>query len=127
MDVPGGKVVTRQMNVQLGLGDIAVQVVDGTVYDKVEYVLDAFPETRDSTKRLCVRYWMEFDGLTSMVLRGTADQFLDWYVEHATSGSSIRRVARKIQNTEGRFEPSPEERRRRDAAERQYRKEYGRT
>jgi len=65
------------------------------IYDQVKLILEEFPETRDSDKRLIWEFWIR-EGKTDYVY--TEPQFITFYnFLSATSPESIRRSRQAIQ------------------------------
>lgn len=81
--------------------------VIGDTSDKVTYILEKYPNTRNSYKMLMARYWLVFDGLDRL-LRDDARQerFMDWFVAKATSPKTIQNRAGEIQNERPDLEAS---------------------
>ncbi|GEM_PF-4615754 len=57
-----------------------------TVQERVEYLLEKYPETRNNDLYLVIRYWREFDGLSIFI----PPEFI-WGKKKLTSFESIRR------------------------------------
>lgn len=66
--------------------------------DKVAFILEHFPETRNSDNLLCVMYWKLVDGA----------KYVD-DIQFATNPEVIRRARQKIQNEHKRFLPTDPE------------------
>lgn len=78
----------------------------GDVVEKVTSVLERYPETRDSYKRLMVRYWAEYDGLSDLMDRGQLHRFTQWFEARATSAKTLQNRAGEIQNDRPDLEAS---------------------
>ncbi len=78
------------------------------IYDKVKHILRDFPETRDSTSALVLRYWNFYDG-------GTKNGY-----DRLTPPDSITRMRRRIQNEDGHYLPSTQTQKLRDERQSEY-------
>jgi len=92
---------------QLTLSGGAVDV--GLIVQNVAWILEKFPDARNSYPRLMVRYWAAFDGLQS-VLGGdeAVEKFLRWFTSRATSSKTIQNRAGEIQNEHPELEACPD-------------------
>lgn len=93
----------QQLTLSGGAADV------GDVVDNVTWILEKFPDTRNSYPRLMVRYWAAFDGLHS-VLGGdeAVEKFLRWFTAQATSSKTIQNRAGEIQNAHPELEACPD-------------------
>lgn len=65
--------------------------------EKVEFILEHFPETRNNDNALCVVYWRLVDKIKNIE-----------DIQFATKAEVIRRARQKIQNEKGKFLPTDE-------------------
>jgi Protein of unknown function (DUF3800) len=79
-----------------------------TIQERVAWVLNHFPETRNSDITLQIKYWERFE---SDLYEGRAVEPEDMY--KLTRLTSLQRARAKIQNTYGLFQASPDVKRRR--------------
>lgn len=103
----GGKAAKLEEKRTRVLQSVASAKLD-TLQDRVAWILNHYPNTRDSDVALQLAYWSHFD---SDIYDGqyiTAD---DLY--RLTRSASLQRARAKIQNTYKLFQASPEVRRRR--------------
>ena len=96
--------------------------VAGTIVDRLEYILSEYPETRNSYKAAMVRYWLEFDGLEAalraamvdvlddrlvdVLLPGLVDEFVRWFIAHATSPKTLQNRAMELQSEKAELDAS---------------------
>lgn len=71
-------------------------IEDPSVKNQVEYVLEHFPETRSDVRWLLFRVWQQFYGFPT-------GPWMEAMIQTLAQPETIRRVARKIQNEEGRY------------------------
>lgn len=95
------------------------EVVAGDVVDRVRFVLESYPETRDSYAALMAAFWMEFDGLDEVLPADVHDDFVCWFVSRATSAKTLQNRAMEVQRGDARLGPSEgvREKRRRQAVQ----------
>jgi len=102
----------------LGTPHAARAIAANTITERVTYILEAYPDTRNSYKLLIARYWLEFDGLRQLLQKAplTVSDFLQWIL-HATPAKSIQNRGMEAQNIRPDLEASPiiEQRRQRQA------------
>jgi len=122
------------MSVQFGFFPGEEMVVAGDAVDRIKWVLDHYPPTRDNKKLFMALYRLEAEGLASrfqMVASRMADQykltaaeeqelyhmlydeFRAWYIHHAKSAKTVLNRLMEIQKNP-KYEPSDDERKRRD-------------
>jgi hypothetical protein len=70
--------------------------VAGDVMDRIAYILEEYPETRNNYKALMARYWLLFDGLGELV-DGQQDAFSNWFIGSATSPKTLQNRCMEIQ------------------------------
>lgn len=91
-------------------------VMAGSVQERIEYILENFPECRDDYHRLMCRYWLEFDGLKRLLGdKAAQDRFEKWFVETATRSKTLQNRCGESQHEHQELDASPEIRRLRDA------------
>ena len=78
-----------------------------TIYARVQWVLERYPEARDSYKQLMVTYWRAFDGLTGALLRDP-EAFAQWFVACATAPKTLQNRAMKVQRRHPDLDARPE-------------------
>ena len=78
------------------MGDIAEELIK--VKERVEYLLDKYPSTRNSDNYLILLY-LKFFGKWPI-------PFIEWDKLTDINIESVRRVRQKIHNEEHRFEPT---------------------
>jgi len=89
--------------------------------EKVAYILENWPETRNDDQLLMLRYWQEFDGLQAALGAEAFAVFVEVF-PHLTNPETIRRgrqTNQKNRSNSGHLRPSPsilEYRRARDGA-----------
>jgi len=86
-----------------------------TVKDRVEFLLQKYPPTRNNDFYLTLLYLKYFDNIPL--------PYIEWdHIVKATTPETVSRCRRKIQNDENRFLPTdPKVRRQRKIAEEIYR------
>jgi len=72
-----------------------------TIYEKVEYILENFPHTRNNDQKLMTRLWEEFYG--RHIERGMIPLAR---IPMLPSENSIRRSRAIIQNEQGKYPPT---------------------
>lgn len=92
---------------QKGLfGDDAVA---GNIEDRIEAILEAYPDTRNNYKRLIARYWLTYDGLDDFLgLDSLTTAFIHWMAARATSPKTIQNRCMEIQNRRPDLEANPQ-------------------
>jgi hypothetical protein len=80
----------------------------GNVVDNVTYILEQYPDTRNSYKRLLVRYWLEFDGLDEILGPEVCEAFLTWFTKRATSPKTLQNRVGEVQNARPDLEACPD-------------------
>lgn len=76
------------------------------VIERVEYILEKYPKTRDDHRVLIKTYYLMFHGIL------IPERLL--YGEHTPNIASVERMARKVQNSWGKYKPSDEQKEVRD-------------
>lgn len=90
-------------------------VVTGDIRDRIIFLLEEYPETRDDYHELMVRYWLEFDGLDRLLPDETArEAFREWFVKRATTVKTIQNRALEIQRRYSALDARPSVRKLRD-------------
>jgi hypothetical protein len=79
--------------------------VAGNLVDRLEYLLEEHPEAREDYMTGIVLYWLEFDGLQT-ILGDKADAFREWFMAHAKSPKTIQNRIMEIQNRRPDLEAS---------------------
>lgn len=95
-------------------------VIAGDVVDRIRYLLETYPDTRNSYQALMMRYWLKFDGLGDMLSAPEKAQVLvDWFANRATCPKTIQNRAMELQRRTPQLDAHPEirERRRRQATQ----------
>jgi hypothetical protein len=72
-----------------------------TIRDNVEEILRDYPYTRNSDKKLIIKYWEIVDKISM----NSIDEFLHGFMVKATNPESIRRARQLIQE-EGKYLPT---------------------
>lgn len=80
--------------------------VVGDLIDRIEYILETYPETRGDYRALHYHYWMEFDGLRPVLRSGDHSRFAHWYRFRATSPKTLNNRCGEIQNRRPELEPT---------------------
>ena len=79
-----------------GLAGTGAQLFDNVV-DRVRYILETYPDTRDSYQALMMRYWLEFDGLRDLLTApDKAHVLIDWFTTRATSPKTLQNRAMEV-------------------------------
>lgn len=85
------------------------EIVTGTVEDRITWILENYPATRNNYKRLIARYWLTFDGLGDFLgLDALGTAFVQWASARATSPKTIQNRCMEIQNRRPDLEAQPE-------------------
>lgn len=74
------------------------------LHDKVKYILDHFPITRNDDLALSIRVWVEFYQLDAIEA-----QKLFYQLKQFPAQDVIKRIRAYIQNKEGQFLPTNDE------------------
>jgi len=82
-------------------------IISGSVRDRLFAILKDDPFARDNYKRLIGLYWLEYDGLDS-ILGDRKERFLEWLETHATSPKTLQNRAMELQNDYAELEASPD-------------------
>ena len=83
-------------------------VVSGDIRQRIAWLLRQFPDTRNSYKALMARYWVEFDGLET-VLGDRVEAFVAWFSGNgATSPKTIQNRGMEVQNAHPELDAAPE-------------------
>ena len=106
----------RQQKLQMGKSHLSLDNIAElkTIKQKVEAILAENPKARDDYTYLCWIFCIRYAGMKSLPLE-------EFKKLMGVSFESITRAARIIQNTEGKFPPSPGVRAQRDAKREDYR------
>jgi hypothetical protein len=88
--------------------------VQGSVREKIRYVLQDYPETRDDYRWLMFRYWMLFEGLGAVLESSDPEAFRRWLVERATTPKTLQNRAMELQREYPELDARPKVRKRRD-------------
>jgi len=73
-----------------------------TVKERVEWLLENFPETRNDDLYLTILYWRYFDKKMSKYIKYIPYEV----IKQAIRPETIRRIRQKIQNEEGKYLPT---------------------
>lgn len=79
--------------------------VIGNLEDRIEYILEMYPETQGDYKALWFRLCMEFYGLRDVLRSGDTSRFEHWYRTRAPSQKTINNRCGEIQNRRPDLEP----------------------
>lgn len=84
------------------------QSVAGDVVDRINFLLETCPESRESYMTLIARYWLTFDGLANLLAQTPTEQeFVTWFEQAATSPKTIQNRAMEIQKGKPHLDASP--------------------
>ena len=76
---------------------------------RIKYLLEKYPDTRDSYNLLIFRYWLEFDGLDTVLgyLPSLHDAVLHWARDCATSPKTIQNRCMECQREHPELDSIP--------------------
>lgn len=80
--------------------------VIGNLEDRIEYILEMYPETQGDYKALWFRLCMEFYGLRDILRSGDWSRFEHWYRTRAPSQKTVNNRCGEIQNRRPDLEPA---------------------
>ena len=81
--------------------------VAGNLIDRLEDILERYPEARDDYAAACARYWIEYDGLGEL-LGPLTEPFVKWFVSRAKSPKTLQNRIMEIQSRRSDLEARPE-------------------
>ena len=80
-------------------------VIAGNIVDRIEWLLETYPDARDDYTVLIIRYWLEFDGLADLV---DEEAILEWARQRVTAPKTLQNRAMEIQRRRPDLDARPE-------------------